>query len=194
MAGKRNRQKNTAMMRRPSEVPSIDPETIKLHESSSLICPECSAEMVLRDSRYGKFYGCSRFPKCRGTHTAHVDGRPMGVPGDVATRQARQRAHEVLYKLCGERRLSTEQGYQLVCLEMHMSRDEAHIGLFSKQQCEELIGKLEHLLVQRNESHSAEFSERRREQQLVRQRSPVGKRKQRGNARSRPPGDRSSMN
>jgi hypothetical protein len=62
---------------------------------------------------------------------------------------------------------------------MHVSRDEAHIGLFSKQQCEELIGKLEYLLV-RNESHSAEFPERRREQQLVRPRPPMGKRKQGG--------------
>lgn len=30
-------------------------------------CPECGAPMVIRRSRFGKlFYGCSRYPKCRG--------------------------------------------------------------------------------------------------------------------------------
>ncbi|NWF93911.1 MAG: topoisomerase DNA-binding C4 zinc finger domain-containing protein [Syntrophaceae bacterium] len=31
------------------------------------ICPRCSSKMILRKGRYGKFYGCSRFPYCRGT-------------------------------------------------------------------------------------------------------------------------------
>jgi hypothetical protein len=31
------------------------------------ICPRCNMIMVLRDGRRGKFYGCSRFPRCRGT-------------------------------------------------------------------------------------------------------------------------------
>jgi ssDNA-binding Zn-finger/Zn-ribbon topoisomerase 1 len=30
-------------------------------------CPRCGSRMVLRSGRYGKFYGCSRFPYCRGT-------------------------------------------------------------------------------------------------------------------------------
>ena len=29
-------------------------------------CPECGARMVLRSSRFGQFYGCSRFPECEG--------------------------------------------------------------------------------------------------------------------------------
>lgn len=29
-------------------------------------CPECGSPMVLRHGRYGDFYGCSRFPKCKG--------------------------------------------------------------------------------------------------------------------------------
>jgi hypothetical protein len=28
-------------------------------------CPRCGSKMVLRSGRYGKFYGCSRFPYCR---------------------------------------------------------------------------------------------------------------------------------
>ncbi len=30
-------------------------------------CPRCSMKMVLRNGRRGKFYGCSRFPYCKGT-------------------------------------------------------------------------------------------------------------------------------
>lgn len=35
------------------------------------LCPKCNARMVLRTGRYGKFYGCSRFPYCRGTRQYH---------------------------------------------------------------------------------------------------------------------------
>ncbi|MBU1907522.1 topoisomerase DNA-binding C4 zinc finger domain-containing protein [Patescibacteria group bacterium] len=34
---------------------------------SDLTCPRCNAKMILRNGRKGKFYGCSRFPYCRGT-------------------------------------------------------------------------------------------------------------------------------
>ncbi len=31
------------------------------------ICPKCGSRMTLRNGRYGRFWGCSRFPYCRGT-------------------------------------------------------------------------------------------------------------------------------
>ena len=30
-------------------------------------CPKCGSEMVKRKGMYGEFYGCSDFPRCRGT-------------------------------------------------------------------------------------------------------------------------------
>lgn len=30
-------------------------------------CPKCKSGMVLRNGKHGKFYGCTRFPKCKGT-------------------------------------------------------------------------------------------------------------------------------
>lgn len=30
-------------------------------------CPNCNSKMIPRTGRYGRFYGCSRFPYCRGT-------------------------------------------------------------------------------------------------------------------------------
>ncbi|HVY73008.1 MAG TPA: topoisomerase DNA-binding C4 zinc finger domain-containing protein [Candidatus Paceibacterota bacterium] len=35
-----------------------------------LSCPRCFSSMILRDGSRGKFYGCSRFPRCRGTRDA----------------------------------------------------------------------------------------------------------------------------
>lgn len=34
---------------------------------SDKTCPKCGSKMTLRSGKYGKFYGCSRFPYCRGT-------------------------------------------------------------------------------------------------------------------------------
>ncbi len=31
----------------------------------SLICPNCGGKLVIRKGQYGKFYGCSNFPKCK---------------------------------------------------------------------------------------------------------------------------------
>lgn len=32
-------------------------------------CPDCQAQMRLRESKTGWFYGCSRYPACRGTRS-----------------------------------------------------------------------------------------------------------------------------
>lgn len=29
------------------------------------VCPQCGGQLVLRNGRYGSFYGCSNFPKCK---------------------------------------------------------------------------------------------------------------------------------
>lgn len=36
-------------------------------EKTELKCPECGKDLVIRMSRYGKFYACSGFPNCRYT-------------------------------------------------------------------------------------------------------------------------------
>lgn len=36
-------------------------------KSNGRKCPKCGSKMVLRRGRYGKFYGCSKFPFCRET-------------------------------------------------------------------------------------------------------------------------------
>ena len=41
----------------------------KKAEPSNLKCELCGAEMVLRQGRYGDFYACSNYPKCKNTKT-----------------------------------------------------------------------------------------------------------------------------
>ncbi|MBR5905913.1 MAG: NERD domain-containing protein [Bacteroidales bacterium] len=31
-------------------------------------CPRCGGELLLRSGKYGQFYGCSNYPKCKFTH------------------------------------------------------------------------------------------------------------------------------
>ncbi|MBR2921981.1 MAG: topoisomerase DNA-binding C4 zinc finger domain-containing protein [Alphaproteobacteria bacterium] len=39
----------------------------KYCKNTNLGCPKCGASMVIREGTYGKFYGCSHYPSCRGT-------------------------------------------------------------------------------------------------------------------------------
>lgn len=41
--------------------------------SHTYYCPYCGAPMVLRNGKYGPFYGCSRYPECYGTR--NINGR-----------------------------------------------------------------------------------------------------------------------
>ena len=34
-------------------------------------CPRCGGELKLRNGKYGQFYGCSNYPKCRFTYSHH---------------------------------------------------------------------------------------------------------------------------
>jgi DNA topoisomerase-1 len=36
-------------------------------EKTDMVCEKCGAPMVIRTSRYGKFYSCSNFPRCKNT-------------------------------------------------------------------------------------------------------------------------------
>lgn len=35
-------------------------------------CPRCGGEMVLRKGKYGKFWGCKSYPKCKGTRQFRI--------------------------------------------------------------------------------------------------------------------------
>jgi DNA topoisomerase-1 len=48
-------------------------------EGNDVPCPICNSEMIERWSKYGKFYGCTKFPDCKGTIPLNKEGKIIRV-------------------------------------------------------------------------------------------------------------------
>jgi hypothetical protein len=59
---KLNRIKCTDNVSRKSHI--IRAKTAKRRIPRSLICPRCGGRLILKEGKYGSFYGCSKFPSC----------------------------------------------------------------------------------------------------------------------------------
>lgn len=112
-------------------------------------CPDCGAPMVLRRGNFeGRtliFLGCSRFPACRGLHSLHQGTlEPMGTPADEETRRWRRMAHKSFDALWRgpDRRMSRRRAYRAMQHLMGLTKEQAHIGKFNKEQCVVLINAL----------------------------------------------------
>jgi DNA topoisomerase-1 len=46
-------------------------------QKTKKICPKCSSPLLIKLGRFGKFYACSGFPKCR--HTAPLEKNTLGI-------------------------------------------------------------------------------------------------------------------
>lgn len=116
--------------------------------NTNLICPDCGAPMILRktmkfpqrNGQPGLFYGCQRFPKCKATHGAHPDGRPLGIPGNAETKAARHRAHAAFDDIWEKRLLSRGAAYRWLSKKLGY---EAHMGEMDVEQCERVIALCE---------------------------------------------------
>jgi ssDNA-binding Zn-finger/Zn-ribbon topoisomerase 1 len=127
--------------RRRNQICQVD-RKMDMAEKVDLICPECGAPMVLRNSKlYGKFYGCTRFPACKATHGAHADGTPLGIPGNKETKQWRIKAHEAFdgWRKHLKGIMDRSEAYEVLQSVMDMSPAEAHIGRFNIEQCQRVI-------------------------------------------------------
>ncbi len=94
-------------------------------------CPLCGKPMVLRQSRFGKFYGCSGYPQCKTTHGAHPDGKPLGIPADKETRDLRIKAHELLNKVFD---YNTKDGRRKMYSWLKWNTTEGHISMLDKYE------------------------------------------------------------
>jgi len=109
-----------------------------------LDCPECGAKMMLKDSRYGWFYSCTTYPKCRSTHGTHPNGEPLGIPADSKTKSWRMKAHIEFDKLWDESdaEMTRSEAYRWMIETLALAKDDAHIAKFSINQCRQLIEAL----------------------------------------------------
>lgn len=120
--------------------------------------PPLATSTNLRKWRPRKFWSCRRWPACEGSHGAHADGEPYGIPGDAATKAARILAHEAFDRLWKDSEQPQESGrltlgqprrspalmtrrdaYRWLQDAMGLEEREAHIGRFTVEQCERLI-------------------------------------------------------
>jgi ssDNA-binding Zn-finger/Zn-ribbon topoisomerase 1 len=100
--------------------------------------------MVLRESRFGPFYGCVRYPACDATHGAHADGTPLGIPANKETREARIAAHAAFDELWKKatkkgKKSARQKAYAWLREELDLTREECHIGRFDKAMCARVI-------------------------------------------------------
>ena len=108
-------------------------------------CGECGSPMRLLESRtYGKFYGCTKWPECDGTHGAHQkSGKPLGIPANKETKEARIQAHIAFDSLWKDGSMTRKEAYKWMQKTILLSKEDAHISKFDKETCKLLIKVIE---------------------------------------------------
>ncbi len=82
------------------------PNVIKTDEK----CPLCLSPLVMRESRFGKYLSCSRFPKCKGKIPLDREGNKINVFKPIPT--------EKTCAKCGKNKMllrKSARGYFLAC-------------------------------------------------------------------------------
>lgn len=110
-------------------------------------CPECGSPMELKKtSRYlhkdgslRKFYSCTKFPDCRGTHGAHPDGRPLGEPATHEVKQLRIKAHRLLERRFGKWNEISPRQKRIMYEWIRKNTTSGHIAKMDKSELEEFI-------------------------------------------------------
>ncbi|MFH0859429.1 MAG: type I DNA topoisomerase [Patescibacteria group bacterium] len=63
-------------------------------EKTDKICPDCGSPIIIRFGRFGKFYACSGFPKCKHTEPLEKEMLNIKCPqcqkGDLVTKKTRK--------------------------------------------------------------------------------------------------------
>ncbi|MBN1971234.1 MAG: topoisomerase DNA-binding C4 zinc finger domain-containing protein [Candidatus Delongbacteria bacterium] len=53
--------------------------------SDKILCPECNSEMKLRKGQWGEFYGCTKFPDCKGTRQLKEDIKNSEIANNLSS-------------------------------------------------------------------------------------------------------------
>ena len=86
-----------------------------------------------------RFYGCSTWPACKAAHGAHPDGSPVGKPGTVQEKEARQLAHIAFDQLWQGGGMRRSQAYKWLAEQMGMEKSKCHIGSFDVAMCNRVV-------------------------------------------------------
>lgn len=112
-------------------------------------CPYChrlaelrSANEILGEKahRPGMIYVCSGYPSCDAYVGAHIKSlEPLGTLANADLRRKRVNAHLAFDRLWQVGPFTRKGAYQLLRIRFGLSPDEAHIGKFSDEMCEQTI-------------------------------------------------------
>ena len=126
-------------------------------------CPDCGTKMTLRfTAKHDKFkrslggrpnkkttsvwYGCPKWPDCKGSHGAHPNGKPLGIPANKETKAARIRAHAAFDYLWQDKDMpyyeNRSGAYAWITRALDIEGEDAHIAKFDEQQCEQLVAAM----------------------------------------------------
>lgn len=81
------------------------------------------------------FYGCSVYPRCRGTLPADKTGAPKGKPRTKALQGARAAAHGVFDTIWKDGHCSRGTAYAWLRRVMGLTPDKAHMQKMDEEQC-----------------------------------------------------------
>jgi len=56
------------------------PHKKEKHKETNKMCPECNSPIIIKLGRYGEFYACSNWPKCKYTKPLKEDGFKIACP------------------------------------------------------------------------------------------------------------------
>ncbi len=90
-------------------------------------------------SKDRRFWSCIRYPGCNGTHGAHPDGKPLGVPADEETRKARAAAHEAFDWIWEGGHMRRAAAYRMIATRMGITEEACHFGAFDLEQCQQVV-------------------------------------------------------
>ena len=110
-------------------------------------CPKCSAVMLKRKGPFGEFWGCIRFPTCKGTRHIHTlqDNTPDPTAGDEL-KKLRMEAHRKLKEFCDKLGRKKQSAYKTLSKRMKIPLERTHFGMFNEKKCKEAIEILDGIL------------------------------------------------
>jgi ssDNA-binding Zn-finger/Zn-ribbon topoisomerase 1 len=100
-------------------------------------CPYCHGQLLLREGKYGPYYGCENYPDCEGSSGAHPDGRPLGRPSVREEKDAKILAHKLFDEWRKRTGITRTESYKW--LDHLFKKSNVHIANLDIKELKTLI-------------------------------------------------------
>ena len=112
-----------------------------------VVCPYCQERASLvggaviypfrPDMHEKRFYLCAPCSAWVGCHPGTE--RPLGVPANAETRQARVNAHDVFDVIWKTGRMARREAYAWLAEQLGIPVEECHISWFGREECQQAV-------------------------------------------------------